>query len=71
MAIILDSFSHWEFSLLDPIHQFPWALAFICDFLDLVVKESLFGVFNCCLVKNDTFCGNYRRNIGRRSGETV
>ena len=59
MAIVFDSLSSWKFPFLDPVYQLSWATAFICDFLNFVVKKGLLGVFNClfeCLPVFTTSC---------------
>jgi len=37
--VVFDCFSRQELSFLDPIHQFPRAMTFICDFLDFIIEE--------------------------------
>ena len=39
MIVVFDCFSRWRLSFLDPIHQFPRSMAFICDFLDFIIEE--------------------------------
>ena len=39
MIVVFDRFSRRELSSLDPIHQFPRSMAFICDFLDFIIEE--------------------------------
>ena len=37
--VVFDRFSCRELSFLDPIHQFPRATTFICNFLDFIIEE--------------------------------
>ena len=37
--VVFDRFSRRRLSSLDSIHQFPRSTAFICDFLDFIIKE--------------------------------
>jgi len=37
--VVFDRFSCQKLSSLDPIHQFPRATTFICDFLDFIIEE--------------------------------
>ena len=37
--VVFDCFSRWKLSSLDPTHQFPRSMAFICDFLDFIIEE--------------------------------
>ena len=46
MSFILDSFNCRELVLFDPTHKFPWTALFICNFLHLVIKKSVFCSFN-------------------------
>jgi len=39
IAFIFDSFSCWNFVLVNPIHQFPWAMTLVCNFLDLRIEK--------------------------------
>ena len=43
---ILKSFNGWKFMFLDLVHKVPESLVFQCDFLNLVIKESIFDVLN-------------------------
>ena len=47
LIIVLNGFDSRKLSLLDPVHQLPWATTFVCDFLDFVVEERLLGDFDC------------------------
>ena len=49
MAIMFDSFDSGKLMFVDLVHEFPWTLFFVGDFLDLQVKKCLFGTFNCFL----------------------
>jgi len=44
---ILDGFYCREFAFLDPIYKLPWATLLVCDFVYLVIKESILGFFDC------------------------
>ena len=46
MAIVVDGLNSREFPSLDPVHQLPWALAFVRDFLNFVIEKGSFGVFD-------------------------
>ena len=46
LIVVLDSFDSRKLSLLDPVHQLPWATTFVCDFLDFVVEEQSFGILD-------------------------
>ena len=35
-----------KFSLLDPIHQFPWASTLVHDFVDFIVEECSLGILD-------------------------
>ena len=37
--VVFNRFSCQKLSSLDPIHQFPRSMAFICDFLDFIIEE--------------------------------
>ena len=39
MIVVFNCFSRQKLSSLDPIHQFPRATTFICDFLDFIIEE--------------------------------
>ena len=39
MIVVFDRFSCRRLSSLDPIHQFPRSMAFICNFLDFIIEE--------------------------------
>jgi len=38
LTIIFDCFNSWEFVFVNPIHQFPRALPFVGDLLNLEVE---------------------------------
>jgi len=40
--IILNSFSSRELSFLDPVHELPWIISLVGDFIDLIIKELSF-----------------------------
>ena len=42
MSIILNSFSSRELSFLDPVHELPWIISLVGDFIDLIIKELSF-----------------------------
>ena len=50
---MVDSLNSRKFPSFDSVHQLPWALTFVCDFLNFfqfsrpftLVRPSLFGVF--------------------------
>ena len=44
LIVVLDGFNSRKLSLLDPVHQLPWATTFVCDFLNFVVKERSLGI---------------------------
>jgi len=37
--VVLDNFNSWELSFVDPVHEFPWAMTFVGNFLNFLVKE--------------------------------
>jgi len=43
---MVDSFNGREFSTFDPVSQFPGISTFVCNFLDFVIEEGPFGVFD-------------------------
>ena len=53
MSVVVDSLNSRKFPSFDSVHQLPWALTFVCDFLNFfqfsrpftLVRPSLFGVF--------------------------
>ena len=45
-SVMLDSFSCWEFSFLDPIHKFPRASTLARNFLNFAIKERPLSFFN-------------------------
>jgi len=47
MIIILDHFNGWEIALVNPTHEFPGSSLFVGDFLNFLIKESPFCIFNC------------------------
>ena len=47
LIVVLDGFNSRKLSLLDPVHQLPWATTFVCDFLDFVVEERSLGILDC------------------------
>ena len=49
MAIILDSFNSRKLMFFDLIHEFPWTLFFVGNFLNLKIKKGMFGGLDCVL----------------------
>ena len=49
MTIVVDSLDSGEFSLLNPIHQFPRASVLVHNFLNFVIEVGSLDVFNSCL----------------------
>jgi len=49
VVIILDGFNSWEVSFSNPVHKFPWPSSLVQYILDLLVKEQMFGAFDCFL----------------------
>jgi len=45
-SVMLDSFSCWKFSFLDPIYKFPRASTLVCNFLNFAIKERPLSFFN-------------------------
>jgi len=43
MPIIIKSFGSWEFMFLDLVQEISGSLVFQCNFLNLVIEESMFG----------------------------
>jgi len=39
MIVILDSFNSWQLPFVNPVYELPWAMSFVGDFLDFLVKE--------------------------------
>jgi len=39
IAFIFDGFSCGKFVLVNPIHQFPWAMTLVHNFLDLRIEK--------------------------------
>ena len=39
MIVVFNGLNHRKFSLLDPIHQFPWASTLVRDFVDFIIEE--------------------------------
>ena len=46
LIVVLDGFDSRKLSLLDPVHQLPWATTFVCNFLDFVVEERSLCIFD-------------------------
>jgi len=44
IAFIFDGFGCGKFALVNPIHQFPWAMTLVHNFLDLRIEKRPFGV---------------------------
>ena len=49
LTIVVNSLDSGEFSLLNPIHQFPRALTLVHYFLNFVIKVGSLDVFDSCL----------------------
>ena len=49
LTIVVDSLNSGEFSLLNPIHQFPRASTLVCYLLNFVIKVGSLDVFDSCL----------------------
>ena len=49
MTVVFDSFNSRKFVFVDSIHEFPWTLFFVGDFLNLEVKEKTFSALDCFL----------------------
>ena len=47
MIVVFDGLNRREFSLLDPIHQFPWASTLVRNFMDFIIEERSLGILNC------------------------
>ena len=45
-VVVVDSFDGQKFSTLDPVSQFPGTSTFVCNFLNFVIEEGSFGVFD-------------------------
>ena len=43
MLHILKGFYGWDFTLLDLVYKIPRFLVFQGDFLNLIIKENIFG----------------------------
>jgi len=46
VIVVFDGLNRRKFSLLDPIHQFPWALTLVRDFVDFIVEERSLGILD-------------------------
>jgi len=46
LAFVFDGFGCGEFAFVNPIHQLPWTMALIHNFLNLHVEEGSFCVFH-------------------------
>jgi len=46
MTIILDHLNGWEIALVNPTHEFPRSLLFVGDFLNFLIKETSFFIFD-------------------------
>ena len=42
-AIIFDGFNSRKIIFINPVYEFSWAMYFVGDFLDLLVKECTFS----------------------------
>ena len=60
LIIVLDGFDSRKLSLLDPVHQLPWAMTFVCDFLDFVVEEQSFGILDRRFERLPIFAASFR-----------
>ena len=46
MVIVFNGLNRRKFSLLDLIHQFPWASTLVRDFVDFIVEEHSLGILD-------------------------
>jgi len=46
MIVMFDGLNCREFSLLDPIYQFPWASTFVHDFVNFIIEEHSLGILD-------------------------
>ena len=46
MSVVVDSLNSGEFPSFDPVHQLPWALTFVCDFLNFIIEEGSLDIFD-------------------------
>ena len=60
LIVVLDGFDSRKLSLLDPVHQLPWAMTFVCDFLDFVVKERSLGILDHQFERLPIFTASFR-----------
>ena len=60
LIVVLDGFDSRKLSLLDPVHQLPWATTFVCDFLDFVVKERSLGILDHQFERLPIFTASFR-----------
>jgi len=47
VSFILNSFNCREFAFIDPIHELPWAIFLVCNFIYLFIKEGMLGFLDC------------------------
>ena len=43
---MFDGLDRRKFSLLDPIHQFPWASTLVRGFVDFIIEERSLGILD-------------------------
>ena len=49
LVVVLDGFDGRQFALVDPTHELPRSMFFVSNFLNFVIKESMFCGLNCAL----------------------
>ena len=57
---MFDGLYRREFSLLDPIHQFPWASTLVRDFMDFIVEERSLGILDSQFERLPVFAASLR-----------
>ena len=60
LIVVLDGFDSRKLSLLDPVHQLPWATTFVCDFLDFVIEEQSLGILDHQFERLPIFAASFR-----------
>ena len=59
LIVVLDGFDSRKFSLLDLVHQLPWTMTFVRDFLDFVIKERSLGILDCRFERFPIFAASF------------
>ena len=60
LIVVLDGFNSRKLSLLDPVHQLPWAMTFVCDFLDFIIEEQSLCILDRRFERLPIFAASFR-----------